>query len=163
AALTGAADAAGAATAAGAAAAGLDPDCLYEDRAAFERDLKRAYKAAKLKLPAPIHKAILAALSERSDTAPVCTDKKGNPEPDTDQRDTESVPLTEDIQDYVAREVLPHVPDAWVDETKTKVGYEIPFTRHFYEYKPLRPLEEIEAEIRDLERQIQGMLGEVLS
>jgi type I restriction enzyme M protein len=141
---------------------GLDPDKLYEDRDAFTRDLKRTLKAAKLKLAAPVQKAIAAALSERSETAPICTDKKGNPDPDTDLRDTESVPLTEDIQDYVAREVLPHVPDAWVDDTKTKVGYEIPFTRHFYEYKPLRPLEEIESEIRELEQQIQGMLSEVL-
>ena len=56
----------------------------------------------------------------------------------------------------------PHVPDAWIDEGKTKVGYEIPFTRHFYKYQPLRPLEEIEADIRKLEEEIQSMLGEVL-
>lgn len=72
------------------------------------------------------------------------------------------MPLRERIEDYVAREVLPHVPDAWVDESKTKVGYEIPFTRHFYKYEPLRPLSVIEAEIRALEAEIQGMLGEVL-
>ncbi|MEZ4225967.1 MAG: hypothetical protein R3B13_33780 [Polyangiaceae bacterium] len=92
----------------------------------------------------------------------MCTDSKGNPEPDSDLRDNENVPLKEDIHEYFAREVLPHVPDAWIDESKTKVGYEIPFTRHFYEYKPLRPLEEIEADIRKLEEEIQGMLGEVL-
>jgi type I restriction enzyme M protein len=72
------------------------------------------------------------------------------------------VPLKEGIEAYVAREVAPHVPDAWVDEGKTKTGYEIPFTRHFYKYKALRPLKEIEGEIRALEGEIQGMLGEVL-
>lgn len=66
------------------------------------------------------------------------------------------------IHTYFKREVLPHVPDAWIDEEKTKIGYEIPFTRHLYRYKPLRPLAEIEAEIRTLEAEIQGMLGGVL-
>ncbi|MEX1365871.1 MAG: SAM-dependent DNA methyltransferase, partial [Nannocystaceae bacterium] len=65
--------------------------------------------------------------------------------------------------EYMAREVLPHVPDAWVDESKTKVGYEIPFTRHFYVYEPPRLLEVIEKEIRGLEQEIQGMLSEVLA
>ena len=63
----------------------------------------------------------------------------------------------------MAREVLPHVPDAWVDHDKTKEGYEIPFTRHFYVYEPPRPLEVIEAEIRELEGEIQGMLAGVLA
>jgi type I restriction enzyme M protein len=62
----------------------------------------------------------------------------------------------------MAREVLPHVPDAWVDHEKTKVGYEIPFTRHFYQYTPPRPLEDIDTEIRQLEDELQGMLAEVL-
>jgi type I restriction-modification system DNA methylase subunit len=61
---------------------------------------------------------------------------ESDPEPDTDLRDTENVPLSEDIHEYFAREVLPHVPDAWIDESKTKIGYEIPFTRHFYKYVP---------------------------
>ena len=73
------------------------------------------------------------------------------------------MPQKEDIGEYMAREVLPHVPDAWVDESKTKVGYEIPFTRHFYVYEPPRSLQVIEREIRDLEQEIQGMLGEVLT
>ena len=116
-----------------------------------------------------------AALSERDDTADVCTDKKGEPEPDSELRDYENVPLKEDIATYFEREVKPHVPDAWiagveirggktvvVDESKVRVGYEIPVTRHFYKYKPLRPLAEIEGEIRTLEREIQGLLGEVL-
>ncbi|HLJ17684.1 MAG TPA: hypothetical protein VKV15_24520, partial [Bryobacteraceae bacterium] len=88
--------------------------------------------------------------SERDETAAVCLDADGNPEPDPELRDTENVPLKEDIHDYFAREVKPHVPDAWIDEGKTKIGYEIPFTRHFYQYTPLRPLEVIEKEIREL-------------
>jgi type I restriction enzyme M protein len=73
------------------------------------------------------------------------------------------VPRKEAIQTYFDREVTPHVPDARVDESKTKDGYEIPFTRHFYKYTPLRPLADIENDIRRLEAEIQGMLGEVLS
>jgi len=71
------------------------------------------------------------------------------------------VPLGEDIDDYLAREVLPHLPDAWVDHTKTKTGYEIPLTRHFYVYTPPRPLAEIDAELRTLEAEIHRLLGEV--
>jgi type I restriction enzyme M protein len=80
---------------------------------------------------------------------------------DPDLRDYENVPLTEDIQAYFEREVLPHVPDAWIDYSKTKIGYEIPLTRHFYQYKPLRPLEEIDAEIKALELEISQLLAEV--
>ena len=71
------------------------------------------------------------------------------------------MPLTEDIEQYFEREVLPHVPDAWVDHDKTKVGYEIPFTRHFYRYIPPRPLEEIQKDLRVLVGEIQAMLAEV--
>ena len=106
-------------------------------------------------------KAILSALSERDETAEICM-SGGEPEPDTELRDYENVPLKEDIDAYMEREVLPHVPDAWVDHSKTKVGYEIPFTRHFYVYQPPRPLEVIRGEIEALEEEIQGMLGRVL-
>jgi len=90
-------------------------------------------------------------------------DKKGNVKVDTSLRDTENIPLKEDIQEYLKREVLPHVPDAWIDETKTNVGYEINFTKYFYEYKPLRSLAEIRADILALEEQTDGMLKNVLS
>ena len=90
-------------------------------------------------------------------------DKKGNVKPDTSLRDTENIPLKEDIQEYLKREVLPHVPDAWIDESKTNVGYEINFTKYFYEYKPLRSLAEIRADILALEEQTDGMLKKVLS
>ncbi|MGF1470006.1 MAG: N-6 DNA methylase [Sandaracinaceae bacterium] len=141
---------------------GMDGDRVYRKRPEFEKALKAALKTADLKVPATIKKAILSALSERDDEAEVCTDKKGEPEADSDLRDTENVPLKETIEAYFEREVKPHVPDAWVDESKTKIGYEIPFTRHFYKYEPLRPLAEIEADIKALEDEIQGMLGEVV-
>ena len=85
-----------------------------------------------------IGRSNILALGERTEAAEVCKDKHSNPEPDTDLRDNENIPLREDITAYMEREVLPHVPDAWVDESKTEVGYEIPFTRHFYEYTPPR-------------------------
>ena len=72
------------------------------------------------------------------------------------------MPLREDVAAYIAREVLPHVPDAWVDESKTKVGYEIPLNRHFYVYEPPRPLDEIEADLRVLEHEIVGLLVEIV-
>ena len=90
------------------------------------------------------------------------TDKKGNKKADSSLRDTETVPLKEDIQAYFKCEVLPHVPDAWIDENKTKVGYEIPFTRHFYKFTPLRSSEEIMSEIKALEAKISIELKEVL-
>jgi type I restriction enzyme M protein len=136
---------------------------VSKNREDFTKRLKQAFKAADLSVPAPLLKAILSALGERDETADICTDSKGNPEPDSDLRDYENVPLKEEIQAYFEREVLPHVPDAWIDESKTRKGYEIPFTRHFYQYTPLRPLPEIEAEIKELEDEIQGMLKEVLS
>ncbi len=110
---------------------------------------------------ASYQKAIWSAVSVSDPEGEVQKSKDGSPEPDPDLRDYENVPLDEDINAYFAREVTPHVPDAWIDYSKTKVGYEIPFTRHFYVYTPPRPLAEIDAELRDLESQIQKLLGEV--
>ena len=87
--------------------------------------------------------------------------QKGKPLPDVALRDTENVPLIDDIGAYMEQEVLPHVPDAWVDEDKTKVGYEIPFNRHFYQYVPPRPLAEIDADLKALSAEIMGLLQEV--
>lgn len=145
------------------AVSSLDPTTLWKSSPEFEKALLGALRKARVAVPAPVSKAILSALSERDETAEICRDARGRPEPDTDLRDNENVPLKGDIRAYFEREVLPHVSDAWIDETKTKIGYEIPFTRHFYKYKPLRPLAEIEAEIRALEKEIQGMLGEALA
>lgn len=135
---------------------------LWKSRPEFEKALQRALQQAGVAVPAPVLKAVLSALSERDGTAEICRGSKGRPESDADLRDNENVPLKEDIHAYFKREVLPHVPDAWIAEEKTKIGYEIPFTRHFYRYKPLRSLSEIETEIRTLEAEIQGMLARVL-
>jgi type I restriction enzyme M protein len=86
---------------------------------------------------------------------------KGKPVPDTALRDTENVPLDEDVEAYFRREVLPHAPDAWIDHDRTKVGYEIPFNRHFYVFKPPRPLEEIDAELKGVTDRIVAMIGEL--
>ena len=84
---------------------------------------------------------------------------KGKPSPDSSLRDTENVPLCEDVETYFRREVLPHAPDAWIDHEKTKIGYEIPFNRHFYVFKPPRPLEEIDAELKIVTGRILTMIG----
>lgn len=145
------------------------PDTLYTDRLAFEQDLERACRARSLRVPAPVMKAILAALSERDETAEMCRDREGHPEPDPELRDTENVPLGEDVDVFYQREVVPHVPDAWIntavrdqkDGQVGRVGYEINFNRYFYRYVPPRPLEEIDAEVKALEREILTMLREV--
>lgn len=100
-------------------------------------------------------------LSEPDETADVCTDRHGKPEPDPNLRDTENVPLKDNIEAYFRREVLPHVSDAWIDYEKTKVGYEIPFNRHFYKYTPPRSLEEIDTDLQKVNAEIMRMLQEV--
>ena len=95
------------------------------------------YKA-NVKLTAPVRKALLAQVTVRDPGAEPVRGKTGL-EPDPELRDTEVVPLDEDVNDFLEREVLPFRPDAWVDHSKTKVGYEIPFTRTFYKYLPPRP------------------------
>jgi type I restriction enzyme M protein len=134
-----------------------------------------------LGLAALAQKAIWGSLAVRDEEAPIITDRKGNPKPDPELRDSENVPLPsvavefeEDpaerfktrayrdaVDDYMRDEVLPYVPDAWADYEKTKIGYEIPLTRHFYKYVPPRPLEEIDAEIMALEEKIRQLLTEV--
>jgi type I restriction enzyme M protein len=130
------------------------------DREVFAEKLSGALSGAG-KVGKPVEKAVLDAATVRDPEAPVVTDKKGHPEPDPDLRDYENVPLREDVGEYMQREVQPFVADAWADESKTKIGYEIPFTRHFYKYVPPRPLEEIDAEIKALEAEILDLLREV--
>lgn len=145
------------------------PDTFFKDREAFHNVLVGAIRESPLQVSVPLQKAILAALSERDENAEICRDKEGYPEPDAELRDTENVPLGEDIDAYFEREVKPHVPDAWIntairdhkDSEVGKVGYEINFNRYFYKYQPPRPLEEIEADILVLEQEIMGMLREV--
>ena len=143
------------------------------------------------KWDAALKKALLApgALADRDQSADICTDNNGNPESDPELRDTENVPLPLDLklplplkyenkgkvdktellervqkhcEDYLKKEVLPYRPDAWIDHSKIKLGYEIPFNRHFYQYEPPRDLAEIEADIKGLEKQITVMLGKVV-
>jgi type I restriction enzyme M protein len=102
------------------------------------------------------------AMSERDESAEVCRDADGNSEPDPGFRDHENVPLKEDVHIYFDREVRPHVPEGWIDMEKTKIGYEIPFNRYFYKYVPPRPLEEINREIRQVEKDILNALAEVV-
>lgn len=144
-----------------AALRGLVGSAALPRRETFLDQARKALVAAGAKVSGPLRKLLVAAFSERDPEAEICRDDDGNPEPDPELRDTENVPLKEDVSAYVAREVLPHVPDAWVDESKTKVGYEIPFNRHFYTYTPPRPLEEIEADIQALEGDIVRMLRDV--
>ncbi|MGN6086641.1 type I restriction-modification system subunit M [Trinickia sp.] len=166
---------------------GIDDEMLYRNRPEFEAEIERALKHAGLKVAAAVKKAILTALSERDPGAEICLDAKGRPEPDPELRDTEIVGLPQDIdlplplgydnetghdkllalvrdhcEDYLRAEVLPHVADAWIDHSKTKVGYEIPLTRHFYVYEPPRPLDVIAGEISQLEKEIMAMLSEVV-
>jgi type I restriction enzyme M protein len=144
-----------------------------------QKKAETAIKKALPSLAAKEAKALAALIRVPADT--IVVDTKGNPEPDTDLRDNENVPLpagsfswevdvtgrlrTTPLQDaidnYVAAEVHPYVPDAWVDHAKTKIGYEIPLTRQFYKYEPPRPLDEIDAEIRALEGKISLLLRDV--
>jgi type I restriction enzyme M protein len=142
---------------------------LYKNREKFETDLEAVLKEADIKLKAPVKKAILSVLSQRDETAEVCTDKDGNPESNSELRDTENIPYDEDIQKYFEREVLPYVPDAWINESVRdlkdneigKVGYEIPLTRYFYTYEPPRDLEDIEADIEKVENELLGLLKQL--
>lgn len=123
------------------------------------------------KLPAPVEKAVWSKVAISDPEGELQTDHKGNVLPDPDLRDYENVPLSSmdttpaelmaEVEEYMKREVLPHVPDAWVDHSKTKIGFEIPFTRHFYTYTPPRQLAEIDAELKSLELKIQQLLEEV--
>ena len=135
---------------------------VIRDREELRMALRELCSHAGLRLSAGERKAIESALSERDPDAAICRGSRGKIEPDTELRDTETVPLGEDIDNYMAREVLPHVPDAWVDESKTKVGYEIPLNRHFYVYEPPRALDEIRCDLQELEREIAGLISDVV-
>ncbi len=146
------------------AALAVADDALSEpstDAAAFTKAVKGLLSEAGLSLTEPQIKAFVAGLSERDESAPIVTDAKGNPIADTDLRDTENVPLTDDIDAYIAREIEPHVEYFWIDRSKDKIGYEIPFTRHFYKYVPPRSLEEIDADLNMLIGEINVLLAEV--
>ena len=130
------------------------------DPAEFSEVLDSAATKAKVRLTKGERLAILSALGERDPKAEPCLEAKGNTQADPDLRDTETVPLKETVDDYMAREVLPHVPDAWPDHSKTKIGYEVPLNRQFYVYEPPRPLEDIELNLRTLEIEMVERLAE---
>ncbi len=134
---------------------------IVKNRDVFSQMMKDVFMADVVKVPNPLFRVILMALADRDETADVCTDARGNPEPDSELRDYENVPLKDDVKEYMKREVLPHVPEAWVDHSKTRIGYEINFNRYFCKYTPPRPLEEIEADLKKIEKEIADMLAEV--
>ena len=157
------------------------PGTLHTDRKEFLAELTSAAGEAGVRLTAAIRNAILAALGERDDKAEICQSEDGAPEPDPVLRDTERVPLSEgedpvdgkgvpeSVRAFFAREVLPHVPDAWIDSARRDqrdgqvgaIGYEINFNRYFYRYTPPRPLAEIEADIQTVEKDILDMLKDM--
>jgi len=142
---------------------------------AYRKRLAQVYCDAGLDVPDKVAKTVLATAAVADPDAPVITDRRGQPLPDADLRDGENVALpagwinltvvqrqralVEQAERYLTEEIRPYAADCWIDHAKTKVGYEIPFTRHFYEYVPPRPLAEIEAELAETERQIQHLLG----
>ncbi len=138
-----------------------EPLELTTDLDAFTKTIEKLLASAAITVTSVQLKSLLQGLSERDQDAPIICDAKGNALPDIDARDTENVPLGEDIHGYFTREVLPHVPGAWIDESKTKIGYEIPFTRHFYTYVAPRPLPAIDADLERLVREITDLLREV--
>lgn len=143
----------------------MDASVLHRNREQFSKLLKKALNAHDVFPSTPELKAILNALSERDPEADICL-LKGQPEADAGLRDNENVPLGESVYDYFEREVKPHVPDAWIDESKRDeqdgevgvVGFEIPFNRHFYVFQPPRPLEEIDRDLKACTDRIKQMI-----
>lgn len=142
---------------------------VWKNRKDFAGVVDKTLAAVDGKVAAAVKKAIISALSRRDETADICTDDDGKPEADPELRDTENVPLLEDVDVYFEREVKPHIRDAWIstdvkdhkDGEVGKVGYEINFNRYFYQYQPPRDLELIEADIKGIEKDILEMLREV--
>ncbi|MBG6471766.1 SAM-dependent DNA methyltransferase [Pseudomonas aeruginosa] len=143
----------------------MDASQLHRNREQFSKLLKKTLNAHDVFPSTPELKAILNALSERDPEADICT-SKGQPEADAGLRDNENVPLGESVYDYFEREVKPHVPDAWIDESKRDeqdgevgiVGFEIPVTRHFYVFQPPRPLDEIDRDLKACTDRIKQMI-----
>ncbi|PZP04447.1 MAG: restriction endonuclease subunit M [Pseudomonas protegens] len=143
----------------------MDGSQLHRNREQFSKLLKKVLTVHSVRLSTPEQKALISALSERDSEADICT-SKGQPEADAGLRDNENVPLCESVYDYFQREVIPHVPDAWIDESKTDaqdgevgiVGFEIPFNRHFYVFQPPRPLAEIDRDLRACTDRIKQMI-----
>ncbi|MDB8792600.1 class I SAM-dependent DNA methyltransferase [Romboutsia sp. 1001216sp1] len=141
----------------------FDSEFEYMDRDKFIKDLKSKSKVYDIALSAGLIKAIVNAIGVRNEDAVVCKDTKGNIESDSSLKDTESIALKEDVYEYFEKEVKPHVEDAYIDEsTINNIGYEIPFTRHFYKYEELRAFEDIMKEVEELESEIALEIRKVL-
>ena len=141
----------------------FDNTLEYMDRDKFIKDLKAKSKEFDIALSAGLIKAIVNAIGVRNEDAVVCKDSKGNIESDSSLKDTESIGLKEDVYEYFEKEVKPHVNDAYIDESSiNNIGYEIPFTRHFYKYEELRAFEEIMKEVESLESEIALEIRKVL-
>lgn len=146
------------------------PQKTYLHLEEFRKDINTVISKFQIEIPPKYIKIIESELSERDEEAPFITDSHGKPESDSELRDSENVPLGTDIQEYFSKEVLPYVPDAWINATVRdqkdneigKIGYEIPFTRYFYEYKPPRDLEEIEKDIKESEKELLSLLKEII-
>jgi len=139
----------------------------FDDFNVFKTLAAKTIQELKLKLDAKAQNSILNAVSWKNEDAERVIKKKEKNgtivyEPDSDLRDTEKVPLDEDIQSYFEREVLQHIPDAWIDHSKTVIGYEISFTRYFYNYVPPRSIEDITAEILQLTKETKGILNQIV-
>ncbi|MET3351502.1 UNVERIFIED_ORG: type I restriction enzyme M protein [Arthrobacter sp. UYEF1] len=139
----------------------LNPEYVWTNRDGFTADIRTALKNSGTSLSAPQLKALVSGLSARDESGEISTNAKGVPEADPDLRDTENVPLTEDVQEYFEREVLPFAPDAWIDASKTKVGFDIPFTRHFYKYQEPRSLDAIDDDLDAVLGRIRARLEAV--
>lgn len=142
-------------------------DKIYTDFNQFRRDVKQALDKLDISTLKPERTNIYDAVSWKDEKAEAVVKKKKKDgtieyEPDTDLRDSENVPLKQDIEEYFKQEVLPYVPDAWIDYSKTKTGYEINFNKYFYEYEPLRDLEDIKADLLEIEEETDGLLEEIL-
>ena len=141
----------------------FDNTLEYMDRDKFIKDLKAKSKEFDIALPAGLIKAIVNAIGVRNEDAEVCKDRKGNIESDSSLKDTESISLKDDVYEYFKKEVKPHVNDAYIDESSiNNIGYEIPFTRHFYKYEELRAFEDIMKEVESLESEIALEIRKVL-
>ena len=139
----------------------IDPASVFKNRPTFVKALDAALKKSGISLSAPQYKTVWLALSERDEAADICAGAKGKPESDADLRDSENVPLSEEVTVYFEREVTAYVADAWIDHDKTKVGYEVPFTRYFYTYIAPRPLKDIDSDLNDVTAEIVRMLSDV--
>lgn len=142
-------------------------DAVSHDFNVFKKEVDQAIKKLKIKLSATEKKAIFDIVTWKNEEAEKVIKKKEKDgtiiyEADSELRDNENVPLEEDIDTYFEREVLPHVPDAWIDYEKTVIGYEISFTKYFYKYEPLRSLEEITQDLLAIEKESDGLLKEIL-